>query len=212
MNKFKKYCENVFIAECEEEYKKGDVISVTTKYGKDAQCKVYNHLGSKNGLHYYSIVRTDLESYAKRKAEKYENLASRSEQKSDQWQSKASEGRDFLVLAEPIKIGHHSEKRHRALIERNNSRMRNCINEVEKAKEYQSKADYWKNKENEINLSMPESLEYYAFKLEDAKKYHTGLKDGSIKREHSYSLQYANKAVKDLQSKNELAIKLWGTK
>lgn len=212
MNKFKKYCENVFIAECEQEYKKGDLIEVTTKYGKDAQCEVYNHLGTKNGLHYFSIVRTDQESYAKRKADKYENLASRSEQKSDQWQSKASEGRDFLVLAEPIKIGHHSEKRHRALIERNNIRMRNCINEVEKAKEYQSKSEYWKNKENEINLSMPESLEYYAFKLEDAKKYHARLKDGSIKREHSYSLQYANKAVKDLQSKNELAIKLWGEK
>lgn len=26
MNKFKKYCPNVWVAECEEEYEKGDII------------------------------------------------------------------------------------------------------------------------------------------------------------------------------------------
>lgn len=28
MNKFKKYCPNVWVAECEEEYKKGDIIQL----------------------------------------------------------------------------------------------------------------------------------------------------------------------------------------
>lgn len=210
MNKFKKYCPNVFIAECEQEYNKGDLIEVETKYGKEAKCEIYNLLVSKNGLFYYSIVRTDLESYAKRKAEKYEKIASNREAKSSQWQSKAQEGIDFLVLAEPIKIGHHSEHRHRALIERNDKRMRNCIAESNKAEEYQSKADYWKRRENDINLSMPESLEYFAHKLEEAQKYHSGLKDGSIPREHSMSMQYANKTVKDLAEKLNIANKLWG--
>ena len=28
MNKFKKYCPNVWVAECEEEYKKGDILKI----------------------------------------------------------------------------------------------------------------------------------------------------------------------------------------
>lgn len=42
MNKFKKYCPNVWVAECEEEYKKGDIIQLETKYGKEVECEVYN--------------------------------------------------------------------------------------------------------------------------------------------------------------------------
>ena len=95
MNKFKKYCANVFIAECDQEHKKGDLINVSTKYGKEVQCLVYNYLGTKNGLLYYSIVRVDQDSYAKRKVEKYENLAEKSEQKSKAWYEKSQEGRDF---------------------------------------------------------------------------------------------------------------------
>ena len=209
MNTFKKYCENVFVAECQEQYNSGEIIDVTTKYGKIAKCEVYNLVIAKGGLYYYSIVRTDIENYAKRKLDKYENLAKKRENKSDEWHSKAQEGREFLVLAEPIKVGHHSEGRHRALIARNDNRMRNCIAESQKAEEYKSKADYWREKENEINLSMPESLEFYTHKLEEAKKYHAGLKDGSVAKEHSYSTQYANKAVKDLGRKVAIATKLW---
>ena len=56
---------------------------------------------------------------------------------------------------------------------------------------------------------MPESLEYFLHKLEKAIAYHSGLKDGSIVREHSYSLTYASKEVKELEKKVEIAKKLW---
>ena len=56
---------------------------------------------------------------------------------------------------------------------------------------------------------MPESLEYFAAQLEKAKAHQKGLKDGTIKREHSYSLTYATKAVKDLTQKLEIARVLW---
>ena len=39
MNKFKKYCPNVWVAECEEEYKKGEIIQIETKYGKEVDAK-----------------------------------------------------------------------------------------------------------------------------------------------------------------------------
>ncbi len=57
---------------------------------------------------------------------------------------------------------------------------------------------------------MPESIEYFEFKYEEAVAYHKGLKDGSIPRRHSYDVQYANKAKKDLEAKVKLAKRLWG--
>lgn len=210
MNRFRKYCPNVFVAECEQAYNKGDLIELETKYGREAHGEVYNLVANKNGLFYYSIVRTDLESYAKRKAEKYENLAGKRETESNKWYERSQEGREFLMLGEPIKIGHHSEHRHRALIERNFNRMGRSVAESKKAEEYQRKADYWKARENDINLSMPESFEYFTHKLDEAKRYHAGLKDGSIPKGHSYSVTYANKAVKELEEKVKVSKILWG--
>lgn len=140
MNKFIKYCPNVWVAECEEEYKKGDLIFLETKYGKQVECEVYNFLDySKNKKRVYSIVRTEEQSYAERKAEKYNNSALKNIAKSNEKWEQSQEGKDFLSLAEPIKIGHSSEK-----------------------------------------------------------------------RQHSYDLTYAKKAVNELKKKVEIAMKLWG--
>lgn len=208
MNKFKKYCPNVWVAECDEEYEKGDIIQLETKYGKEVDCEVYNLVAAKGGLYYYSIVRLD-EPYAERKAEKYRNSAMARNAKSKQYCEASNEGSEFLSLGEPIKVGHHSEKRHRALIERNWKRMGKSVEFAEKAKDAESKAKYWENKSTEITLAMPESIEYFAYKLEKAVDYHRGLKDGSIERTHSYSLAYANKEVKELKKKVEIAKELW---
>lgn len=104
MNKFKKYCPNVWVAECEEEYEKGDIIQLETKYGKEVECEVYNLVLQKDDKYFYSIVRTDEQSYAERKAERYNNAALKNQVKSnDKWRA-AEEGKDFLVLGEPIKV------------------------------------------------------------------------------------------------------------
>ena len=80
----------------------------------------------------------------------------------------------------------------------------------DKAKEYECKSKRWESRQNDINLSMPESLEYYKERLEKAIEYHEGLKTGKYPKEHSYSMAYANKAVKDLKKQVELATRLWG--
>lgn len=210
MNVFKKYCPNVWVAQCDEKHDKGEVIVLETQYGKEVECRVYNLLAEKNNTFYYSIVRLEEKSRAERKAEKYRNSQAVHAKKSFEWYQKSQEGAEFLRLGEPIKVGHHSEHRHRALIERNWNRMGNSVKEQEIADERARKAEYWEAKAEEINLSMPESLEYFAAQLEKAKARQQGLKDGSIKREHSYSLTYATKAVKELAQKVELAQKLWG--
>jgi len=209
MSKFKKYCPNVWVAECDDEYEKGEIIEVETKYGKEVECEVYNLVAQKDGMYYYSIVRLD-EPYAQRKAEKYRNSAASRTAKSEQYRNAADEGKEFLSLGEPIKIGHHSEHRHRALIERNRNRMEKSFEFADRAAEAEHKADYWESKAEEITLAMPESLEYFAEQLKKAVEVHKGLKDGTIERWHGYSLEYAKKEVNELRKKVEIAKLLWG--
>ena len=213
MNTYSKYCPNVFVAKCEEKHEKGDIIEMTTKYGQTHEAIVFNYLGAtKDGQFCYSIVRADgynVQERAKAKAERLQQWAANAEKKSNKYWEASKEGADFLVLAEPIKIGHHSEKRHRALIERNHNRMAICVEFSDKSKEYDERSEYWEKQANVINLSMPESIEYFEFELEKAKERHAGIKNGSIKREHSFSLAYAGKAVKELESKLLIAKKLW---
>lgn len=215
MNTYTKYCPNVFVAKCEGTHEKGDIITITTKYGKEIENEVHNFMGTtKDGFNLYSVTRVDgfdSQQRAANKAAKLEGYAANAEKRSTAYYEASKEGRDFLVLGEPIKIGHHSERRHRKLIERNWERMGKCVAESDKAKEYERRAEYWKDKASKIDLSMPDSLEYFEFELEKAKKLHQMYKDHPEKREHSYSLTYANKAVKDLQDKVNTAIRLWGS-
>ena len=46
--------------------------------------------------------------------------------------------------------------------------------------------------------------------VEQAKEYHEGLKSGKYRREHTYAMAYANKAVKEAKKNYDLAVKLWG--
>lgn len=215
MNTYYKFAPNVFLAKCTEAHEKGEVIPVETRYGKENDSIVFNFMGKSKDdkFFYYSIVREDgfnAQEHAKRKAEKMQNAAYNAEKKSDEYYQASNEGKDFLSLGEPIKIGHHSEGRHRKLIERNFNRMGKSVEMSKKAEAYESRASYWESKSSTINLSMPESLEYYEFKLEKATAKHKGLKDGTIPRSHSFSLTYAKKEVNELTKKFKLAQRLWG--
>lgn len=87
--------------------------------------------------------------------------------------------------------------------------MDRCIEFLEKAENYETRAEFWDKKATIINLSMPESLEFFEYKVDQVKKQHQFLKDNPDKRPHSMSLQYANKAVKDTEKNYELAKRLW---
>src|SRR5690606_22491149 len=180
MNTYFKFCPNVFVAKCTDNHKKGDLIIVTTKTGKEHECLVHNYLGqTKDGFLLYSITRADgfnAQERALSKVDKYNSYAANAEKRGNLHYEKSQEGKDFLALAEPIKIGHHSEKRHRALIDRTQNAFRKFVEENKKAESYKTKAEYWERRSKDINLSMPESLEYFEYKLEKAKEYYEGLK------------------------------------
>lgn len=213
MNTYAKYCPNVWLAKCETEHKKGDIIPVANKYGKESDCEVHNLVFKNDNGYYYSITRCDglnRQTYAEKKAEKYRLWAESAEAKSDALWQQSNEGRAFLSLCEPIKVGHHSEGRHRALIARNHARMARSVEQADKAKAHEYKAGYWESRRGDIDLSMPESIEFFTHELEQAVMTHEGMKDGEIERRHSMALQYANKTRKDIEKKLKIAMELWG--
>ena len=212
MNTYYKLVPNVHLAKCSEVHEKGDVIQVETRYKKEIDCVVFNLVLEKDGFYFYSIIRADgfnNQTRSATKAEKITGWAATAEKKFNQFYEASQEGRDFLSLGEPIKVGHHSEGRHRALIERNNNRMKKAIEAKEQAEKYIQKAEFWTDKTTEINLSMPESIEHFRSMLEMAKIRHSNIRTGVAKREHGYSLSYAKKEVNELENKYKLALKLW---
>lgn len=212
MNTYVKYCPNVFVARCEEQYEKGDTIILETKRGKEHECIVHN-LVNKNEEHFfYSITRVDgfnSQKRAENRVSQLESWAESAEKKSYDKYLAANKDMAFLSIGEPIKVGHHSEKRHRKIIADLDRNMEASVNYADKAEKHRLKTAYWERMSTKINLSMPESLEYFTHELEIAKEHHQGLKDGTIKREHSFSLTYSKKKCNDLANKVDIAKRLW---
>lgn len=203
---------NVFLAQCTEKHEKGDIITVTTKYGKENESIIFNLMYEKDNFFFYSIVRADgfnFQEHAKRKAEKLKGYSANALKKGDQFFTASNKDRDFLSLAEPIKIGHHSERRHRKIIEQAQNNMGKFVSQLEKSEDYDRRSEYWERKSETINLSMPESLDFFKYQMEKAQAKHKLLKEDTTKRSHSYSLTYANKELKEMTKKYNLALKLW---
>ena len=77
MNTYYKFAPNVFLAKCDEKHEKGETIEVTTKYGKENECIVFNLIYERDGFYYYSIVRADgfnVQEWAKQRAERRHGL------------------------------------------------------------------------------------------------------------------------------------------
>ena len=210
---YKKYCPNVWVAAMSEQCEVGEIITLETRHGKENEHVVHNYLGQWAGLYLYSTTRLDgynVQERARRKADRYKQWAESADRKSNAYHEASNEGADFLVLAEPIKVGHHSEKRHRALIERNWNRMAKSVEYADKAEQHEYKAKQWEKRTEDINLSMPESLEHFKDQYEKAKEHHELLKEKPELREHAYSLTYAKKKVNEMKKNYDTAVILWG--
>lgn len=213
MNTYSKFVPNVFLAKCEEKHEKGEVIEVTTKHGKDNECIVFNLIAEKGGFYYYSIVRADgfnVQEWAKRRAERRQEWAAGAAKKSNEYFERSEQAVAGIEPGQPIIIGHHSEKRHRKALDTSWSNLGKAVESSDKAAEHARIAEYWEERAKMINLSMPESIDYFAHKLEVAKEYHEGVKSGKYPRLHAFTLTYAKKDVNELQKKYDLAVRLWG--
>ncbi|MFC0994711.1 DUF3560 domain-containing protein, partial [Pasteurella multocida] len=74
MNTYAKFAPTVFVAKCTEKYNKGDITTITNKYGNEAEIEIHNLVKEQNGFFFYSFVRTDgldTQERIKRKVERY---------------------------------------------------------------------------------------------------------------------------------------------
>lgn len=212
MNTYAKYCPNVWLAKTEQKHEKGDIIEVANKYGDEKEHIVHNLILERGGFFYYSITRADgydAQERAKNKADRLLGASSNAKGRADAHWKRSEKDSEFLRLAEPVKIGHHSEKRHRAALENAWNQTGRAVGSEKLSQEYASRAEYWQAKSEEINLSMPESVEHFTKLAEETAKVHEEYKNGTRKREHDYSLTYANKARKDAEDNLKKAITLW---
>lgn len=212
MNTYSKFCPNVFLAKCTERHEKGVTIPVETRHGKENDSVVFNLVYERDGHFFYSIVRADgfnVQEWAKRRAERYKQWANAAEVQSAASHKRSHNLVKDIPMGQPILVGHHSEKHHRRTLDRSWDALGKAVALSDKAEQHESRADYWNSRADTINLSMPESMEYYEYKLEQAKLTHEGLKNGTIERTHSFSLTYAKNEVNELQKKLDLAKRLW---
>lgn len=145
MNTYYKFAPNVFLAKCEEKHERGEEILVTTKYGKENESIVFNLIFERDGFYYYSIVRADgfnVQEWAKRRAERRREWSVSANKKSHEYFEKSNKDRDFLSLGEPIKVGHHSERRHRKAIADAWRNMGKSVEFSDKATEHEREAEY----------------------------------------------------------------------
>jgi len=203
----------VFVLETEKEFKKNDVVEYATKYGKIIELIIYKLIKSVNGINYYSYIRADgknRKTILEAKIEKRKDWADSSEKKSDEYYQASKEGSNIIPFGQPIIVGHHSERRHRALIDRNHKRMDKCIEHRQKAQDHELKAENLEYKlKQELPIDTPNCLKDVKERLSEAKELHKFYKENKEAREHAFSLTYANKKVKDLTKRLQIAENLW---
>ena len=213
VNQYKKYIPNVFVMLTQNTYSKGEECEIKTKYGQIHKVIVFNLIDEYKGLRRYSIVRADgfnYQEFCNKKAEKLKLKAAKCEAISINYYLTVKSIGDVIPFGQPILVGHHSEKRHRRDIEKIHNNMDKSVNALKEAENAESRAEYWDKKKQIINLSTPESLEYFTNELIKAEQHHNDLKTGKAEREHSFSLAYSSKHIKELKDKIKFAKILWG--
>lgn len=108
MNTYSKYVPNVFLAKCSEKHEKGEVIEVTTKYGKENECIVFNLIYEREGFYYYSIVRADgfnVQEWAKQRAERRHDWAQSAGQKVTNISTARTKTKIFFLLESQLRSG-----------------------------------------------------------------------------------------------------------
>ena len=211
-NIFKKYTAGVYcLQSTNKELSHGDTITITTRRGKEVDAIVWKKLKENDEFAYYSYVREDgfcRSEWTKRKLERAEGAAQKQHDLSNDYYKKAQKGRDFLSLGEPIKVGHHSEKRHRKLIDDNWRNMGKSVEASKKQAQYENKAETLEYKlKKEINLDTPESLELLIQKVDNLELQREKLKQSD--NYETYQLTNLGQNIRRYKKRLETANKLW---
>ena len=110
------------------------------------------------------------------KLERYQELAKKAKQKSEDHYETAHRIADIIPLGQPILVGHHSEKMHRRDLERINNHERKSIEEAKKAEYYENKAQNIINPK-QISSDDPEAIQKLQEKLKEMEKEREKIKN-----------------------------------
>lgn len=151
--------------------------------------------------------RIDYAERQEQKKERYQERVEQAEQRSQAHYENHSKIASVIPMGQPILIGHHSEKRHRKDLERIDNEMRKSIQESEKADYYRNKVDNIDNSKV-ISSDDPKAIEKLQARIEELEKAKVEVKA----RPHEwYELPYLNadirrakERIKEIQELEEL--------
>ena len=136
--------------------------------------------------------RVDYEERQEYKKELYQERAEQAEQRSQAHYKRRNDLASVIPMGQPILIGHHSEKRHRKDLDKIDNEMRKSIQESEKADYYRNKLDNIDNSKA-ISSDDPKAIEKLEARIEELEKAKVEVKA----RPHEwYELPYLNADIR----------------
>ena len=119
-------------------------------------------------------MKSDYHEKQERRKERYEELAEKNRKESDnRWEASRNIS-DQIPFGQPILIGHHSEKRHRAALKKLDGHARKSVKCSEKAKYYDKKAK-GVGKAG-ISSDNPDAIQELQLRLADMQRHHEFMK------------------------------------
>ena len=120
-------------------------------------------------------MKSDFESRRENRKAAYEALAEKNRQQSGERYDAAKSIGDRIPMGQPILVGHHSERGHRADLKRINNNMRKSIEHNDKARYYERRAQALEN-DHTIYSDDPEALLKLKQRLSDLEEHQAWMK------------------------------------
>lgn len=120
-------------------------------------------------------MKTDYEERRERRLENAKAQAIKNEEAQGEFFKRSDQLANAIPFGQPILIGHHSEKRHRAHIEKIHNLMGKGVEAGQKAKYYEGKAEAIENN-TAISSDDPQALEKLKAKLEKLEQWQESMK------------------------------------
>ncbi|WKN46456.1 DUF3560 domain-containing protein [Tunicatimonas pelagia] len=120
-------------------------------------------------------MKSNFEERRQNRKDRYEELADKNRQQSQERYQTARNIGKHIPMGQPILVGHHSERGHRADIKRIDNNMRKSIEHDGKARYYEQKAQTIEN-DRTIYSDDPEAIQKLRCRLKDLEEYQSSLK------------------------------------
>ena len=120
-------------------------------------------------------MKSNFEERRQNRKDRYKELADKNRQQSEERYDAARSIGDRIPMGQPILVGHHSERGHRADLKRINNNMRKSIEHNAKARYYEDKAQTIDNN-RAVYSDDPQAIQKLKQRLTDLEEYQTWMK------------------------------------